>query len=494
MSIFKILNINTHLCLCVLISLFSLSVNAQDDGKEKPKMQIASFEDAKNDQTANISGTMRMDQNGQKAALIKVETTEHNFRFDTGSLATVVDVENQNSKHPAEIWVYVQEGTRKITIQHPELGKIGDFDFKKRLKGGKTYILKLTTAQITGKTIIDIIDYDNSQYLQMNITPANSELYINGMRQVIDSYGRFEKPLYFGEYTYRITAPNYHTTEGRITINDPNNMQIANIQLKQAFGYLSVKDNNKYTGADIFVDNTLIGQYPIINYPINSGKHTITIKKKLYFPYEKNIEMTDSAFINITPTLQENYANITLNVQNNDNADIYCDGVLLGTSKWEGKLESGEHLIEVRKQSHRTYTEKITVHNGVDATIALKKPTGIYGTLDIRTEPGNAQIFIDGKSVENETPVIENLLIGTYNIEIRKNGYKTETATVQIKDGETEYLYRKLTDYCDIKIHTEPSTTDIYLDDKCIKDDANSPYNLKVEAGEYNLKIKKYGY
>lgn len=490
MSIFRIFNIKLHIF--VLISLLSFSVNAQSND-DKPKMDIVSFKEAEMDQTANLSGTMRMDHNGNKAALIKVETTEHNFRFDVGSIATVVGVENQSKNHPAEIWVYVQEGTNKLSIQHPDLGNIRDYKFNKKLKGGRTYILKLNVTS-DQRTKGPEIDYTHHQYLQMNIFPTNAEFYINGVRQSIDAYGRCEIPLAFGEYSYRITAPNYHMNEGQITIDDPNNMQIVNIRLKQAFGYLSTNNDNQYTGADVFVDNKFIGQYPIIKYPVNSGKHTITIKKKLYFPYEKNIEMTDSAFIEVKPILTENCANIKLTVQDNFDAQIYCDGVLMGNSKWGGKLEAGKHLIEVKKQSHRTYSEKITVHNGEDATIVLKKPIGIYGKLDVRTEPSDAQIFINGQGIDKGTPIIENLLIGNYNIEIRKDGYKTEKATIQIKDGSTEYLYRKLTDYCDIKIFTDPSTTDIYLDDKCVEDDANSPYNLKVEAGEYNLKIKKYGY
>lgn len=486
MSIFKIFRINT-LFVCVLFSLLCLTVNAQDDSIDEPKMSVASFNESKNDLTATLEESKRVDQNGRIAALIKVETTEHNFRFDTGSITAVVDVENQNSTHPAEIWVYVQDGVRKIEIQHPVLGKI-EYDFDKRPKSGKTYKLKLTSDQINTISV----NYDNSQILQMNIIPANAELYINGARYTLDAYGRCETQLAFGEHSYRITAPNYHMDEGRISINDPNNTQIVNIRLKQAFGYLSVNNNNKCTGADIFVDGNLAGKYPLQNHPINSGKHVIKIKKELYFPYEETIEMADSAFVEIKPILTENCANIKLIVQDNFDAQIYCDGVLMGNSKWEGRLEAGTRFIEVKKDSHKTYNQRITVKNGVDASILLNKPIPIYGTLDIKTEPSGAQVFIDGKIAETATPIRKSLLTGTHSIEIRKEGYKPETATIQITEGNTEYFFRKLTDYCDIKIYTTPTWADIYLDGKYLGDD--NPYNLKVVAGEYNLEVRNYGY
>ncbi len=494
MSIFKILNINTHLCLCVLISLFNLSVNAQDDGKEKPQMSVISFEEAKDDKTAILEGTKRTYRNSKgeiTAALIKVETTEYNFRFDTGSMAALVgEPEPRNQIHPAEIWVYVQDGVRKITIQHSTHGVIRDYDFGKRLKSGKTYILKLDTPDTPDTRPIN---WDNEQLLQINITPADAELSIEGMRQSLDSYGRLEAPFAIGKtFKYRVVAKDYHTEEGTFEIKDSIKMNIKNIRLKQAFGYLSVKGNNRCTGADIFVDDVLIGKFPLQNYPLSSGKHEIKIKKELYHPYEETIEMTDSAFVDIKPILSENCANIKLSVQDNDDSQIYCNGVLLGSNKWEGRLEAGTHLIEVKKHSHKPYTERITIQNGIDVSLVLNKPIPIYGTLKIETEPRDAQVFIDGKIVERNTPIAKKLLIGSHKIEIKKKGYKTETATINISEGETEELYRKLTDFCNIKLYTTPGWANVYLNDKPLS--GSSPFDINVIAGEYELEVRSYGY
>lgn len=490
MSIFKIFRINT-LFVCVLFSLLCLTVNAQDNSEDESKMSVISFEEANDDKTAILTGTMRTynDSKGEKkAALIKVETTEYGFRFDTGSAAALVgEIEPQSQKHPAEIWVYVQDGVRKITIQHSKHGVIRDHDFGKRLKGGRTYILKLDTPDA------EPINWDTEQLLQMNIIPAKAELSIEGMRQTLDSYGRFEAPFAIGKtYKYRIVAENYHTTEGTFKIEDPNNMQIINIRLKQAFGYLSVNDNNKCTGADIFVDGNLVGKYPLQNREINSGKHIVTVKKELYSPYEETIEMTDSAFVDIKPILTENCANIKLTVKDNYDAQIYCDGVLKGTREWEGRLEAGTRFIEVKKDSHKTYSQRITVNNGVDASILLNKPIPIYGTLDIKTEPIGAEVFIDGKIAETASPIIKSLLIGTHSIEIRKKGYKTEKRTVQIQEGATETLNIKMTDFCNIKLYTSPTWADVYLDG--IRLDGSSPYPINVIAGKHEIAVYNYGY
>ena len=47
---------------------------------------VQSFRLDETDLTANTTGTIVVDQNGQKCALIKIETTQTGFTFDTGLL------------------------------------------------------------------------------------------------------------------------------------------------------------------------------------------------------------------------------------------------------------------------------------------------------------------------------------------------------------------------------------------------------------------------
>ena len=79
------------------------------------------------------------DQNGNVCALIKVETTQKGFTFDVGVLGVVSVVEQ-----PAEIWVYVPFGIRKITIQHPQLGILRDYPIPFAIEKGRTYKMKLS--------------------------------------------------------------------------------------------------------------------------------------------------------------------------------------------------------------------------------------------------------------------------------------------------------------------------------------------------------------
>ena len=98
--------------------------------------------------------------------------------FDVGTLG-VVDVVEQNAEHPSEIWLYVPHGVKKISIQHNLLGSINDYDLGLSVQKPKTYRLKLTTDQVN--TLV--VDYENRQYLQIDVNPNNADCFINGLKQ-----------------------------------------------------------------------------------------------------------------------------------------------------------------------------------------------------------------------------------------------------------------------------------------------------------------------
>lgn len=79
-----------------------------------------------------------LDQNNRKAALIKVVIPATGFDFDVGVMG-VVGVKQE----VGEIWVYVPEGVRKITIRHRNYGIIRDYEFSCPIESASVYELTL---------------------------------------------------------------------------------------------------------------------------------------------------------------------------------------------------------------------------------------------------------------------------------------------------------------------------------------------------------------
>jgi hypothetical protein len=66
-----------------------------------------------------------------------------------------------------------------------------------------------------------------------------------------------------------------------------------------------------------------------------------------------------------------------------------------------------------------------------------------FGTLNIRVQPADATVTIDGErwdSPEGGSRLVVQLAAGSHRIEVRKDGFKPYTSTVQVRPGESQAL------------------------------------------------------
>jgi hypothetical protein len=66
-----------------------------------------------------------------------------------------------------------------------------------------------------------------------------------------------------------------------------------------------------------------------------------------------------------------------------------------------------------------------------------------FGTLNIRVQPGDATVVIDGErwdSPEGGSRLSVQLAPGSHRVDVRKDGFKPYTSTVQIRPGDTQVL------------------------------------------------------
>jgi hypothetical protein len=113
-------------------------------------ISVISFKLLDTDLTANTRGTQKLDQNGEKAALIKIVTPERGFLFNGGSLGIVGTEEKAG-----EIWLYVPPRAQKITITHEVFGVLRDYFYPVSVQGGRTYemLLDIGTGRYVTITI-----------------------------------------------------------------------------------------------------------------------------------------------------------------------------------------------------------------------------------------------------------------------------------------------------------------------------------------------------
>ena len=176
--------------------------------------------------------------------------------------------------------------------------------------------------------------------------------------------------------------------------------------------------------------------------------------------------------------------------------EVYVDGYLAGTvDDFDGfaqrlRVEPGDHVIELYLDGHRTISQSIyfqpgeTYHlrhtmealgRGETATRPVPRPAsaasvppgaprrrgpmgpppqrgpgardrevraGEAGTLAIRIQPGDAEVFIDGERWETSGGQRLDVQVspGQHQIEVRKAGYQPFTTTIEVRPGESTPL------------------------------------------------------
>ncbi len=276
---------------CILLSLHA---NGQN-------ISVSSFKLIENDLTANTTGTMESDQNGETAALIKVVTSETGFSFDGGMVGVV-----KTKQEVGEIWVYVPHGIKRMSIRHPQLGVLRDYYFPVPVEKARTYEMVITTGKV--QTIVN--QSLKKQFVIFTVTPKNATLEFNGEPLELDETGYAEIGVPYGTYNYRVSCPDYHTSAGTLEVKDGFKPEV-NIDLTPNFGWLEVKTSTDYQGANIYIDGKKVGTAPLANKQLKSGVHNFKMEKELYKDYEYSITIEDGKLFSLEVTeMTPNFANV----------------------------------------------------------------------------------------------------------------------------------------------------------------------------------------
>jgi hypothetical protein len=184
-------------------------------------------------------------------------------------------------------------------------------------------------------------------------------------------------------------------------------------------------------------------------------------------------DLTGSARIQVTPR----------------NTEVFVDGYFVGTvddfdGYWQRlHVEAGEHELQFYLEGHRTVREKVLFRPRATLKIAFameplaageaaeprptpaertrqspqtRRPSRSYGrdepsafgTLSLRVQPADASVLVDGEEwdrPEGETRFFIDIAEGSHRLEVRKEGYRTYTRTIEVRRGETVTLNVSLT-------------------------------------------------
>lgn len=111
------------------------------------------------------------------------------------------------------------------------------------------------------------------------------------------------------------------------------------------------------------------------------------------------------------------------------------------TARVSGGLAPGSHTVYVSTEP--VAKDSLSGVKYAEVGIILKKAV-TTGRLDVVTDPGDAEIYLNGKYSGNTPRVFESLLPGEYTIRLEKQGYATEQGSVTLAAGDDRTFSRSL--------------------------------------------------
>ena len=360
----------------------------------------------------------------------------------------------------------------KFYLRHPTFGTSNEVEFD--FEGDKEYQLEASLNQ--------------TYSIVVSSNVANADVYLDGVfKGKTDSSNNLTiKDVMIGGHRLKVVYGNV-SAEQTIDVNDSRILFRQNVNTAASepqFVVFTVEpqsavviiNNQHYTLTD--------GAMSIV---LDSGSYSYTVTAAGYHSTSGTFTVAGNK-VTKDIRLVADAASVTLTAP--DNAEIWVNGVMKGTGRWSGALNSGTYIFEAKRAGHKTM--KLSKHISSaqsQQSYALPAPTPIVGSLTISGTPINADVVLDGKTVGQLPLKLNNILVGEHTVVVSKSGYESYTQSVTIAEGKTATINATLKKQITSPLKgVTPIESDSSLTAEQLEAKANEYYNKK----DYNSAVQYY--
>ena len=169
------------------------------------------------------------------------------------------------------------------------------------------------------------------------------------------------------------------------------------------------------------------------------GSHTYKVEAGGYISKSGSFTISSSDMTPINVSLVSAMASVSVTCPT-PAVSLYVDKKSVGVAPWSGSLKEGMHLVEAKKEGYRSQQRTINLSQQQKLDVAFTELTAIQGNLSVNYKPFGADVYVDGKKIGQSPRVFNGLLVGNHKVEIKKDGYGTESKQVNILEGQTATL------------------------------------------------------
>ena len=214
------------------------------------------------------------------------------------------------------------------------------------------------------------------------------------------------------------------------------------------------------------------------------GSHTYKVEAGGYISKSGSFTISSSDMTPINVSLVSAMATVSVTCPT-PAVSLYVDKKSVGMAPWTGSLKEGMHLIEAKKEGYRSQQRTINLSQQQRLDVAFAELAAIQGNLSVNYKPFGADVYIDGKKVGQSPRVFNGILVGSHKVEIKKDGYGTDSKTVSILEGQTATLSGVLTTNSSSSVASGTSLTGNTITIP-VKDGISIDM-VRVEAGTFTM-------
>jgi hypothetical protein len=317
--------------------------------------------------------------------------------------------------------------------------------------------------------------------------PADSRICIDGNE--VGTTPASINDIESGTHIVELKMDGYEVWSINVEVK-PDKESCLTAVLQQIDGSISIK--SEPSNAMILVDGNKVGTTtPAVINDLSPGTHRINISMEGYKIWNESIEIEAKQLTELTAMLHELTGTVNVN-STPVGAMILVDGKDAGTTpETISEIKTGTHLIEVRMDGYENWSENIDVTDKeYDLTATLKEKKG---SIEIKSEPSDATIFVDGDKLGLTPKTIEHLKPGIHQVEVRVDGFETWSNSVEVtaeKRSDVTALLKQ--ESGSVNITSAPDNANIYIDG--MKVGATPATLSSISIGTHEIVVKIDGH
>jgi len=227
---------------------------------------------------------------------------------------------------------------------------------------------------------------------------------------------------------------------------------------------------------------------------LRSGEHTVTVEKQGYYDVSQNFVVGDEASKTIEIRMRRLPGRLSVATEPPVDAVVTIDSSTVGKTPYGPvELQPGEHSVSVRAERYLPFGDVIAVAGLGQHEELYVQLVRRWSNVEVTSEPAGATIFA-GENRVGETPAVIELLEGTHQISVVRDGFRAWDGTVTAQPNMDQVLPLIQLQPANAKllVNSIPRAANVTVDGRYR---GQSPITLALSPGvDYDIGLSKAGY